>query len=391
MDWTDDQRELRGTLGRWGERFSVGHQERDRNSQFSRTTWDLVMESGILRLPFPSRYGGLEKDLCTTMFVLEELGRTCHDGGLNFVISTQLVSAGVPLLRFGSDAQRDRYLPGIAHGRLICAHAISEPQSGSDAFAMSTTAVRDGTDYVFNGSKTFITNGPIADVVVVYAMTDRRRGALGGCSAFLVERGTPGFEVGPEMEKMGLRSAPLCELYFSDCRVPKDNLIGKEGLGFPVLDHTMKWEVLCSFIITVGEMQRRLDQCVAYAKDRRQFNTPIGAYQSVAHELVDMRIGVEVSREWLYRAGRRVQRGENASVDIAIGKLLASEHGLRSATQAVQLFGGNGYMVEYGLERQLRNAVAGTIYSGTSNIQRNRIAALMGLPQGAHIEAREEA
>jgi L-prolyl-PCP dehydrogenase len=387
MQWTDDQNELRAAFGCWGERLSEGHELRDQTSQFSRAAWDAVIASGILRLPFAERYGGLGKDLCTTMCVLEELGRTCLDGGLSFVISTQLVSAGVPLTRFGSDAQRERFLPAIAGGERICAHAITEPHAGSDAFSMRTTAVRDGRHYVLNGSKTFISNGPIADLFVIYAATERARGPLGGCSAFLVERGAPGFEVGPPMDKMGLRSAPLSDLFFTDCRVPEDQLIGREGLGFPILDHVMKHEILYSFIVSVGEMQRRLDRCIDYARSRKQFGRSIGGYQAVAHKIVEMRIGVDVSRAWLYRTAERVQRGENASVDVAIAKLLASEHALASAASAVQIFGGNGYMVEYGLERDLRNAVAGTIYSGTSEIQRNKIAALIGLDSGAKIEA----
>lgn len=379
MQWTEEQRELRAAFRDWGERFSQDVHSRDQQAHFSMEKWAEVRESGLLRLPFPARFGGLDRDLSTTMFVLEELGRTCRDGGLNFVISTQLVSVGVPLLRFGTTEQQARLLPGIVSGDTICAHAITEPDAGSDAFAMRTTARLEGDCFVLNGAKTFISNAPVADLFLVYAITDRSRGALGGVSALLVPRDTPGLEVGPAKAKMGLRTAPLSDLFFEDCRVPAENLLKSTGLGFAIFDHVMKWEILCSFIISVGEMESRVARCVEYAKERRQFGEPIGKYQSISHKIVDMRIGVEISRQWLYRTAQRVQNGENAALDLAVAKLLASEHNLDSAVNAVRIFGGAGYMVESGLEQDLRNSVAGTIYSGTSEIQRNRIAALMGL------------
>jgi alkylation response protein AidB-like acyl-CoA dehydrogenase len=379
MVWNEEQRELRRGLAHWGEALSAKHLEWDERAEFPRSKWGSVRECGVLRLPFPRAHGGLEQDLPTTMYVLEELGYRCEDGGLNFAITTHMIGVGVPLLRFGTDEQRARYLSGVVEGDRLCGHAITEPDSGSDAFAMRTTAVRDGDCYVLNGRKTFTSNGPAGDLFVVYAMTNKQAGALGGVSAFLVPRDAPGFAAGPPIKKMGLRSAPMCDLVFEDCRIPAANLIAREGMGFAILDHVMKWEILCSFIVSVGEMQRRLEKCLGYAKTRKQFGQAIGSFQAIAHKLVDMRIGVEVSREALYRAGHKVQLNENATVDVAIAKLLASEHNRSSALEAIQIFGGYGYMTEYGLEKELRNAVAGTIYSGTSETQRNRIARMMGL------------
>jgi alkylation response protein AidB-like acyl-CoA dehydrogenase len=284
----------------------------------------------------------------------------------------------VPIQRFGKEALKQRYLSAICNGTMIGAHAITEPSSGSDALGMKTTAVADGDFYVLDGSKTFITNGPIADLFIVYARTDPKPGAW-SVSAFVVERNTPGFSVGPPMEKMGLRTSPLCELFFDNCRIPAGNMIGKPGLGFSILDYVMKWEILCSFIINVGEMQHRFERCVEYARTRRQFNTPIGSFQSIANKIVDMKIRVETARSWLYQTGARFQAGANVTTDIAIAKLLASESNVASALDAIQIFGGNGYMTEYGLEKELRNAVAGTIYSGTSEVQRDRIAKMLGL------------
>jgi alkylation response protein AidB-like acyl-CoA dehydrogenase len=202
-------------------------------------------------------------------------------------------------------------------------------------------------------------------------------------TAFLVPRDTPGLTIGQPVEKMGLRTSPLCEVFFDDCPVPAGQVIGRVGGGFLVLDHVMKWEILCSFIVNVGEMQSRLERCVEYARSRSQFGRPIGAFQAISHKIVDMSIGTATSRRWLYDTARRLQAGENVTTDIAVSKVVASENNLASAMAAVQIFGGYGYLAEYGLEKELRNAVAGPIYSGTSEIQRNRIAAMLGLPSGS--------
>lgn len=378
MRWTDDQKELREGLAPWLDELSDGHVEQDAEGAFPRDKWETVRRAGILGLPFEERWGGLGQSLPTTMYVLEGLGEGCRDSGLSFSVCTHMVSTGVPLQRFAPAALRERYLPRVCSGELIGAHAISEPDSGSDALAMRTRAERDGDAYVLTGSKAFVSNGPIADVFVVYARTHPRGGPL-GVTAFLVDRDTPGLEVGRPVSKMGLRTSPLGELFLDGCRVPADRVIGRPGGGFLVLDHVMKWEILCSFAVTLGEMGHRLARCVDYARTRTQFGSPIGSFQAVSHRIVDMRIGVETSRRWLYGTAERFAAGENVTEDIAITKLVTSEANVASALAAVQIFGGNGYMTEYGIEKELRNSVAGTIYSGSSEIQRNRIAALLGL------------
>jgi alkylation response protein AidB-like acyl-CoA dehydrogenase len=377
-EWTEEQRDLRDGIAPWCEAFSEGHLARDGASEFDPRVWKLVRESSILGLPFQERWGGLGQDLPTTMYVLEEFGRRCRDGGLSFSISTQIVSAGIPLQRFGSERLKERYLPGICDGGTVTAHAITEPDSGSDALAMRTRARPDGDGWILDGGKTFITNAPIADLITVYARTDPDRGPL-GITAFLVERGTPGLTIGPPMEKMGLKTSPLAEVHLDSCPVPHDRVLGRPGLGFLILDHVMKWEILLCFVIALGEMQHRLERCLAYAKERRQFGKPIGSYQSVANKLVDMKIGIETARLWMYETARRLQDRQDVQSEIAVCKLLVSEANLASALSAVQIFGGSGYMAETGLEKDLRDAVGGTIYSGTSDIQRNRIAAMLGL------------
>ncbi|MFD9738381.1 acyl-CoA dehydrogenase family protein [Umezawaea sp. NPDC059074] len=378
LDWSEDQQDLRAGVRQWCDALNVGGPERERAATFDRDAWKLVRGSGVLGLPFGTEWGGLDQSLLTTMYVLEEFGRRCHDGGLCFSVTTHLVSAGVPLQRFGSRALKDRYLPGVCDGSTIGAHAISEPGSGSDALTMRTTAVRRGDHWVLNGSKTFVSNGPVADVIVIYARTDPDAGPL-GVTAFLVETTTPGLTVGGSIEKMGLRTSPFAEVFLDDCVVPATNVVGRVGSGFLVLDHVMKWEILCSFVVNVGQMRHRLERCVDYARTRVQFGAPIGSFQSVANRIVDMRTATETAAKWLYDTAERMERGHNVTTDIATSKLVASQANVDTALAAIEVFGGNGYTTEYGLEAELRNAVPGVIYSGTSDIQRNRIAKMLGL------------
>ncbi|MGI9004426.1 MAG: acyl-CoA dehydrogenase family protein [Pseudonocardia sp.] len=378
ITWSQEQDALRAGLDPLLDVLSADHLERDARGEFPADNWKLLAASGVLGLPIEERWGGLGQDVLTTVYVLEGLGRGCRDGGLSFSVSTHLVSVGIAVQRFGSDELRQRYLPAVCSGERIGAHAISEPDSGSDALAMRTRAQRDGEHFVLNGSKTFVSNGPVADLVTVYAKTHPDGGPL-GITAFLVERGTPGFTCGSPIAKMGLRTSPLCELFFDDCRVPAANVVGRVGGGFLALTHVMRWEILCSFAITVGEMRHRLDRCLDYAKTRKQFGTPIGSFQSVANKIVNMEIGLRTARKWLYDTAERLAAGEDVAADIAMTKLMISEANVASALDAVQIFGGNGYTTEYGLEKDLRNAVGGTIYSGTSEIQRNRLASMLGL------------
>jgi alkylation response protein AidB-like acyl-CoA dehydrogenase len=378
IEWSDVQQALRKSFSQWHEKFSAGHIEDDRDSVFSREKWDLVRESGLLRLPFDERWGGLGQDLLTTMYVFEDLGYGCRNGGLNFSVSTHIVSAGIPLQRFGSNDLKQRYMDRICDGASIGAHAITEPDAGSDAMSMGMTASAEADFFILDGRKMFISNGPIADLFVVYARTDTAQD-FRGITAFIVERDTPGFTVGQPVEKMGLKTSPFCELTFDGCKVPRANVLGRPGSGFFILEHVLVWEILCLFVMAVGEMQHRLERCLDYAKNRRQFGQLIGSFQSVADKIVDAKIGVDTSRKWLYDTAERHTNRENVTMDIAIAKLLTSEANVASAMAAVQLFGARGYVTEYGLEKDLRNAIAGTIYSGTSEIQRRRIATMLGL------------
>lgn len=378
IDWNEDQRLFRRTIEELGPVLSDGHVASDKDGEFPRAKWDRLSATGLFGLPFDEDFGGLGQDVLSTMYVLEGLGHANRDGGLSFSVSTHLASTGTPLNRFGSPELKKRFLPGVCAGELIGAHAITEPEFGSDATSMRTTAVADGEHFVLNGTKAFVSNGPIADLVVVYARTDPS-GTASGLSAFVVERNMPGLSFGNPIEKMGLRSSPLCELFLDDVRVPAGNLLGRDGSGFLVLDYVMKREILYGFAISLGEMQYRLEQAIGYARSRTQFGSPIGSFQAVQHRIVDMLIGTENSRHWLYETARKLAMGKDVTTDVAITKLLVSEAALASALHTVSVFGGYGYMAEYGFEKDVRNAVAGTIYSGTTEIQKSRIAAMLGL------------
>lgn len=361
----------------WAEELNRDLEELDARAEFPWGKWKTVQRSGLLGVFFETRYGGLGGTLTQTMRALEGLGHTCRDAGLSFSASTQIVSVGVPLQAFAGEQLKSRFLPRIVSGELITAHAVTEPEHGSDAMNITTTARRDGEDYVIDGGKMFITNAPIADLFLLYVRT----GDPGpfGLSVFLVERDSPGLRIGEPLDKMGLRTSPLSEVTFQGLRVPAARRIGSEGAGFLILDHVMKREILFSFSLTLGEMSHRLERVVRYARTRRQFGQPIGRFQSISHRIADMKIAVETSRKWLADTGAKVEAGQDAALDVAATKILVSEANKSTALDAVQIFGGQGYLTGTGIERDLRNAIGGTIYSGTSEIQRNRIAALLGL------------
>ncbi|WP_460999502.1 acyl-CoA dehydrogenase family protein [Streptomonospora sediminis] len=377
---TTDAVALRKGLADWGDDLSAGHIEADRAGEFPWPKWRMLQRSGLLGLPFPERWGGLDRSLPEVLYVLEGLGEHCRDSGLSFCATTTMASTGVPLDLFGTAGQRERYLPGICSGELIGAHAITESESGSDALAMSTRAERqgDGDGFVLHGSKLFVTNAPIADVFVVYARTHPDGGPL-GTTAFLVDKDTPGVECGPPAEKMGLRTSPMAELSLDGVQVGRDRVLGRVGGGFLVMDQVMKREILFTAAVHAGEMGHRLQRCLDYAKHRHAFGKAIGSYQSVTNRIADMRIRVETARKWIFGTGERLAAGRDVTVDLAATKLVTSEANLAGSLAAVNLYGGHGYMVEQGLEQEVRNAVGGTVYSGTSDIHYNRIAAALGL------------
>ncbi len=381
LRWTDEQISLRDTIVGFA-RNELSHDvvAREAGGGFSREIWEACARAGIQGLPVPEEYGGQGADPLTTMLALEGLGYGCPDNGLIFSINAHMWSAIMPILRFGSDDQKRRYLPGLCDGTLIGVQGMTEPGSGSDAFGLKTTARRDGDGYVLNGSKTFITNGPIADVFVIFASTNQAVGAL-GISAFLVDAGSPGLEIGAPFSKMGLRTSPMTELFFDECVLPADSLLGRAGNGMAIFNHSIDWERGFILASAVGTMQRQVEEAVEHARTRVQFGEPIGKFQAVSHRIVDMKVRLEAARWMLYQAGwaRELSGGAATPMESAMAKLYISEAWVQSSLDAIQLRGAYGYMTEAEVERDLRDAIASRIYSGTSDIQRNIIAGKLGL------------
>jgi L-prolyl-PCP dehydrogenase len=379
FELTDEQRMFRDEVVRFARaELNEDVVARDAQSAFAEKEWRKCAKLGIQGLPVPSEYGGEDADPLTIMVAMEALGYGCKDNGLIFSLNAQMWACEMPILLFGNEEQKRTYLPALCDGSLVAAHGMTEPGSGSDAFSLSTTAESRGDHWILNGSKTFVTNAPIADLFVVFATTDRSKGWAGLC-AFLIERGAPGFSVGPPLEKMGLRTSPIAELFLEDCEVPAKNLLGKPGGGMSAFNSSMEWERSCILASTVGAMQRQLERCIDYAAERKQYGQPIGAFQAISHTIVDMKLRVETARLLLYRLGWLMSRREATPLDSALVKLYLSESYVSSGLEAIQVHGGYGYMAEYELERELRDAIGSRIYSGTSEIQRNVAAAFMGL------------
>jgi len=375
--WSAQQKELFDAIGTFASaELNANLVHNDRCGIFNRAGWKKCGEIGVQGLTIPQAYGGLEQDPLTTVGALERLGYTCRDNGLVFSLNAHMWTACMPLVAFGTESQKQRYLPGLCDGTLVGGNAMSEPDSGSDAYSLRTTATKKGDRYLLNGSKIFVTNGPEADVVVVFANVDRSRGAA-GVSAFLVEPSFKGFTVGRKLEKMGLRTSPMAELFFDDCEVPEENRLGREGAGASLFTHSMTWERGCILASAVGSMQRILETCLKYAKTRKAGGQPIGKFQLVASKLVDMKLRLETARYMLYHGAYQRTLGRTAILEAAMAKLHISESWARSCEDALQIHGGYGYMTEYEIERELRDAIGSRLYSGTSEIQRNIIASLL--------------
>jgi len=351
---------------------------RDREGGFDAEGWRRCAEAGLQGLPIERRWGGGGANVLEAAAAFEALGYACADNGLNFALGAHLWGCAMPLATFGSDAQKQRLLPELCSGRRIAALALTEPEAGSDAYSLQTRAARRGAGYVLNGRKVFVTNGPVADVVLVLATLDPAKKAH-GVTAFLVEKGTPGLTLGPALEKMGLRTALMGEVRLDDCVLPPEGLLGREGGGLALFNHAMEWERGLILAPALGAMQRVLELTRARARERRQFDQPIGHFQLVSTKLVDMQLRLEAARLLLYKAAWLKSRGRPAIMEAALAKLSVSEAWVQACQDALQLHGGQGYLSETGIERELRDALASRIYSGTSEIQRQVVAQWMGL------------
>lgn len=372
--WTQEQDDLYRSIA------DFAREALEPSSGTFRERWKCCGDQGILGLVVPEAYGGLGLDALTAARGMEALGYGCPDMGFSFSVAAHVYACIVPTLHFASDEMKERHLPRMASGDAIATHCVTEPGAGSDAFSMKTRAERHGDAYVLTGAKCFSSNGPEADVFLVHATTTPQGGFL-GISAFLVERGTPGLSVSNPYDKIGLEGAPLGDVFLEGCEVPAGSRIGREGQGGAIFTHSMNWERACLFATYVGAMQRQLDDTIRFAKERKQFGRAIKEFQAVAHRIADMKVRLEAARLLVYRAAWTLQTRPDwkPSLDSSMAKLFVSEAAVQSALDAIQIHGGFGIMTEGGVERSLRDAVPGRIFSGTSEIQRNTIARALGL------------
>ncbi len=351
---------------------------RDREAEFDRDAWQQCAEFGVLGMPIPAEYGGLGLGSAELLAVMEGLGHGTRDQGLLFSLNAHLWTNSIPILLYGTDEQRRKYLPPLCDGTLIGANAASEPDAGSDIFSMRTRATRDGDHYVLNGTKMFVTNAPVADLFVAYATVNPTLGAM-GITGFIVERDTPGLIISRKLEKMGLRTSPMAEVIFDNCRIPMTQRLGREGRGATVFECSMEWERGCILASCLGVMRASARGLPRHARQRKQFGKPIGKFQSVANRLVDMKVRLDTCRPLVYRIGMLKDAKQDATTEAAVAKLYVSDCFVKSCLDAVQVFGGYGYMTEQQIERDLRDSVGSTLYSGTTEIQRNIIARGLGL------------
>jgi len=370
FELSEEQSLIRDTVREFAEsEIGPSAAQRDEEERFDRSLmFDSLAELGLTGIVFPEEYGGAGADYLSYAIAVEELSRVCASTGVT--LSAHLSLGANPIYLFGTESQKQQFLVPLATGEKMGAFGLTEPSAGSDAGSTKTTAVRDGDDWLLNGSKIFITNGGEAEIYVVLARTDKDAKKHHGMSAFIVEKGTEGFSFGKKEQKLGIRSSPTMEIVFEDCRIPADNLLGEEGQGFKVAMKTLDGGRIGIGSQAIGIAQGALEQAVAYAKERKQFDKPIAAFQGISFQLADMATQIEAARLMVYNAAYRASAGLSYSQASAMAKLMASETAMKVSTQAVQILGGYGYSREFPVERMMRDAKITEIYEGTSEIQR---------------------
>lgn len=345
--------------------------EMDEKEEYDMILWGKMAEMGLAGIPFPEEYEGAGMDYVSYAIAVEELSRVCASSGVLIAVHASLCAW--PILAFGTEVQKEKYLKTLCIGEKIGAICLTEPTTGSDAASVKTTALKDGSEYVINGTKMFISNAMHADIYVVFAATDRSKGHS-GISAFILEKGTPGFTFGKKEHKMGIRASSTCELVFEDCRIPVENLLGEEGQGFKIAMMTMDGGRIGIAAQALGIAQGAFDQAINYSKLREQFGKPISANQGLQWMLADMATQIEAARLLVYQAAYLKDEKQPYGKQASMAKLFAAETAMMVTTKAVQVFGGYGYTREYPVERMMRDAKITEIYAGTSEVQRMVIA-----------------
>jgi butyryl-CoA dehydrogenase len=372
FELTDDQQLIRDAVREFADaEVAPIAAELDRDHRFPYELLPRLAEMNLMGMPYPEKEGGAGADYVSYVIAVEELSRACASTAV--VLSAHSSLATWPVYKFGTEAQHDKYLHDMTSGRRLGAFALTEPAAGTDAAAGTCTAMLHADEYALNGSKMFITNAPYADIYVVFAKTDVERGAR-GISAFIVEKDTPGFTVGEAEHKLGIRGSSTPPIYFSDCRVPRDALLGTEGEGFKIAMATLDGGRIGIAAQALGIAQAALDASVAYAKERVQFGKPIATLQAIQWMIADMATEIDAARLLVYRAASCMDNGRPYSTEGAMAKLFASEVATRVAGKAIQIHGGYGYTESYPVERNYRDAKITEIYEGTSEVQRMVIA-----------------
>ncbi|MCB1164589.1 MAG: acyl-CoA dehydrogenase family protein [Leptospiraceae bacterium] len=351
-------------------------EERDLNEVWDPAIWNKMGEMGLLGLPFPEEYGGQGADCLTTTIATEAFAEGSTDGGLTLAWGAHSIIGSMPIVLCGTEDQKRRYIPRLATGEWTAGLGLTEPGSGSDAAgSMRTTAVKKGDRYILNGSKMFITNGPIGDVFTVMAVTDKSKGAM-GVSVFIVQKDFPGFKVGKKLRKMGMRTSTTSELIFEDLEVPEENLISKENSGFLRVGRaTLEWERTVLVASGIGFMQFMLDEAVEYASKREQFGEPIIRFHAIQDKIAKARIKLDASRLLVYASAAKKDQGIPAPIESSIAKVYATEAAVETGYDMGQIFGGYCYIHEYPVERAYRDSRLGTLGGGTSEVMRSIIAA----------------
>ena len=351
---------------------------RDAAGEFRREDWEACAKEGVFGLNTPKELGGSGHDVLTSVLMLEALGHGSPDNGLSLAINGQVWCVQAPILKFGSDFQREKYVKGMVDGSMIGAHAMTEEESGSDAFGMKSTAEQTDGGYILNGRKIYVGMAPVADCILVFVSTDPSRGRW-GISTFIVDAKSEGVTLHPAQEKMGLRTVPTGAIEFENVFVPVENMIGKPGSGASIFTASMDYERSFIFTSHVGSMARQLDQAIEFSRTRQQLGQPIGKLQSISNRIADMKLRLETSRLLLYKCASLLDQGKSIPMEAAMANLHIAESFVENSLASIRIHGGKGYMSAFEVERDLRDAVGGVIYSGTSDIQRNLIAGLLGL------------
>ena len=370
---TKEQKEYISEVRKFSVENLNGNDEKD---FFSESMWKLTSDFGILGITIGEEYGGMDESYLTAALMIEELGYSCNNNGFVFVINHHIWVSQNLIYLYGSDFLKEKYLPELVTGEKIGAFALTECDSGSDACSMKMTAKKVQGGYVLNGSKMFISNGTIADIFVLFALDEANPEKV---ISFVVEKEFAGLKIGKKIETLGLNSCPLSEVTLTDCFIPEENVLGTPDSGKMIFISALEWERIYEFAPHIGAMHRVIDSCMKYVNERKQFGQNIGEFQAVSHKIANMKIHFELSRNMLYKIAWMKDQGKNAFTDASIFKVFVSESYIQACRDALQIFGAYGYTKEYDIERELRDALACSIYSGTNEIQRNTIYRMMNL------------